>query len=137
MLALGRAFDKHGLAETVAEWISGLRGVSGPHGALFLLMLVGALLSQTATSIATAVILTPVALSLAEAMGVSDRPLLMAVLTGTNCAFMSPISHPANTMIVGPGEYRFRDFLRLGVPLTILMLIAGGVLIPLFWPFAP
>jgi di/tricarboxylate transporter len=134
MLALGRAFDKHGLAETVAGWIGAL-GLETPRVTLALLMVVAMLLAQTTTSIATAVILAPVAMSLAEHMGLSDRAFLMGVLTGANCTFLSPVSHPANAMIVGPGDYRFRDFLRLGLPLSALFLVAGWALIPMFWPF--
>jgi di/tricarboxylate transporter len=58
----------------------------------------------------------------------------MAVLTGTNCAFLSPVANAANAMVVGPGSYRFRDFLRAGLPLTFLIVVLAGVLIPVFWP---
>ena len=137
MLALGKAFDKYGLAERAADLLTGASGaIASPHVVLGLLLLTSVLLAQTTTSIATAVILTPVAMSIAAHMGVSDRPFLMAVLTGTNCAFMSPVAHPANAMVVGPGGYRFRDFIRVGAPLTALIVILGVALLPVLWPFA-
>jgi di/tricarboxylate transporter len=136
MLALGKAFEKHGLAESLAEQISSWgRAFSTPHVVLALLLATATLLAQTTTSIATAVILTPVALSLATQLGVDDRAFVMAVLTGTNCAFTSPVAHPANAMVVGPGAYRYRDFLRVGGPLTLLILALAMFLLPLLWPF--
>lgn len=138
MLALGRAFDKHHLAEGAADLLLGLGGpASDPRVCLALLLLVTLALAQTTTAIASAVMLTPVALSLAAALGVDDRAFVMAVLTGSNCAFMSPISHPANAMVVGPGEYRFRDFLRVGVPLSAVIFVFALVVLPILWPFHP
>lgn len=138
MLALGRAFEKHHLAEHAGELVAGAAAsLGGPHAALALLLLVAVALAQTSTAIATAVILTPVALSLAAGMGVDSRAFTMAVLTGTNCAFLSPVSHPANAMVVGPGEYRFRDFLRVGAPLTLLILAFAVWALPWLWPFHP
>ena len=78
--------------------------------------------------------MTPVALSLASALALSDRPFLMAVLTGASLAFMSPVAHQGNTMIMGPGHYRYRDFLRVGTPLTVVTLVVAALAIPLFWP---
>jgi di/tricarboxylate transporter len=96
---------------------------------------VATILAQTTTSIASAVILTPVAMAMAQHLGVSDRPFVMAVLTGVNCAFMSPVAHPANAMIVGPGGYRFRDFLRVGTPLTLAIVAVAAIVLPILFPF--
>jgi di/tricarboxylate transporter len=138
MLALGRAFDKHHLAEHAADLLLGLGGpASDPRVCLALLLLLTLALAQTTTAIASAVILTPVALSLAAALGVDDRAFVMAVLTGSNCAFMSPVSHPANAMVVGPGGYRFRDFLRLGAPLSAVIFLFALFVLPILWPFRP
>jgi di/tricarboxylate transporter len=138
MLALGRAFDKHHLATGAADLLLGLGGpATDPRVCLGFLLLVTLALAQTTTAIASAVMLTPVALSLAAALGVDDRAFVMAVLTGSNCAFMSPISHPANAMVVGPGEYRFRDFLRVGAPLSALIFVFALIVLPLLWPFHP
>ena len=91
-------------------------------------------LTQLVNSLAAAAIMTPVALSLAHEMHVADRAFLMAVLAGASFAFMSPIAHQGNTMIMGPGHYRYRDFLRVGTPLTILVIALAALVIPWFWP---
>ena len=78
----------------------------------------------------------PIAASTALSAGSSDRPLLMAVLSGASLAFMSPVAHQANTMVMGPGDYRYKDFLRAGTPLTIIEYIAAFFLIPILFPVA-
>jgi di/tricarboxylate transporter len=135
MLALGKAFDKHDLGAALAQSVTGIDLlVSHPHVLVIGLCVLAVVLAQAATSVGTAVLLAPVALSLAHELGVNERAFLMAVLTGTNCAFLSPVANAANAMVVGPGSYRFRDFLRAGLPLTFLIVVLAGVLIPVFWP---
>lgn len=136
MLALGRAFDEHQLGRALAERFEAV-GMLAAHPTLAVALLAScaALLAQTTTSVGTAVILAPVALSLAETLGVSDRPLLMAVLAGANCAFLSPVANAANAMVMGPGGYRFRDFLRAGLPLTLLVLALTCLVVPILFPF--
>ena len=135
MLALGRAFEQHGLAELVAQWMRGMAGsVNHPTLIIAMLFVTSMLLTQVINHLAAAVIMTPVAFELAGALGVSDRACFMAVLTGAEFAFMSPVAHQANAMIMGPGDYRYRDFIRCGTPLSIILVIVGTLLIPLFWP---
>ncbi len=136
MLALGKAFDKVELDATVAGWLGGL-GDEGlaPALAVAVLLLSTNALTQLISHVAAAVIMTPVALSLAVQMGVSDRPFLMAVLSGASMSFMSPIAHQANAMVMGPGDYKYRDFLRVGTPLTIVMMVIAAFLIPVLFPF--
>jgi di/tricarboxylate transporter len=81
--------------------------------------------------------LAAVALSIASELGVSDRPLLMAVVTGASLAFMSPVAHQANAMVMGPGDYRYRDFLRVGTPLTVGLFGFAVLAIPWIWPMSP
>ncbi len=135
MLALGQAFQKHGLGELVAQWLLG-RGQA--FGSVYFLtaalLLATTVMTQLVNSLAAASIMTPVALSLAAELHISDRPLLMAVLAGASFAFMSPVAHQGNTMIMGPGHYRYRDFLRVGTPLTVLVMVVALLVIPLFWP---
>lgn len=135
MLALGKAFDKHELGGTLAGWVTSIDYLAS-HPLLLVvgLCLLAVVLAQAATSVGTAVLLAPVALSLAHELGVSERAFLMAVLTGTNCAFLSPVANAANAMVVGPGGYRLRDFLRAGLPLTVLIVILASVMIPILWP---
>ena len=135
MLALGRAFDLHGLDDRVAAWMHDVGGaVDHPLLVLGLLFVTTLFLTQVINHVAAAVLMTPVALSLAAGLGINDRALLMAVLTGAEFAFMSPIAHQANAMVVGPGNYRYRDFLRSGTPLTIILVIVATLMIPVFWP---
>jgi di/tricarboxylate transporter len=137
MLALGRAFEKHGLGENVAEWMTGMgNSFSAPLLLTGILLAATVALTQMVNHVAAAVIMAPVAMSLAEQIGVSDRAFLMAVLTGAEFAFMSPVAHQANAMIMGPGDYRYRDFLRAGTPLTLLLGVVATFLIPVFWPFS-
>jgi di/tricarboxylate transporter len=79
--------------------------------------------------------MTPLALQCAEIAGVGPRPFLMAVVTGASLAFLSPVAHQANAMIMGPGNYKYRDFLRVGTPLTLLLAALASVIIPIMWPF--
>jgi len=135
MLALGKAFDKHELGVALAEWVTGFDYlVAHPRLLIVGLCVLAVTLAQAATSVGTAVLLAPVALSLAAQLGVDERAFLMAILCGTNCAFLSPVANAANAMVVGPGGYRLRDFLRAGLPLTALIVLLASVLIPVLWP---
>ena len=135
MLALGEAFQQSGLADELAERFRGVTpDPDRPYLVLGALMLATAALTQVTTHIAAAVIMAPVALSIAQRFGVDDRALVMAVLTGASLAFMSPVAHQANAMVMGPGDYRYRDYLRVGTPLTILLFVAACALLPVLWP---
>ena len=137
MLALGRAFEETGLAGQVATFIGSLAGDGMTnHMMVGLFLVITGLLTQLIDHIASAVIMTPIAVSTAAGMGLSDRPFMVAVLAGASLAFMSPVAHQANTMVMGPGDYRYKDFLRAGTPLTIVEYIAAFFLIPVFFPFA-
>ena len=135
MLSLGMAFQKHGLGDRVAEWMQIIGGgIEHPHAVIALLFVTTLGLTQVINHLAAGVLMAPVAISLSESLGISDRPLLMVVFTGAEFAFMSPVAHQANAMIMGPGDYRYRDFLRCGTPLTIVLVVVATLLIPVFWP---
>ena len=84
----------------------------------------------------TVLILGPVAVGVARRMGLSPDPLLMGVAVGAACDFLTPVGHQCNTLVLGPGGYRFTDYARLGAPLSLLVILAGAPLIALFWPLA-
>ena len=135
MLALGKAFSRVNLDQNIADWFVGL-GAEGlsPYGMLAVLLVGSVLFTQVMNYIATAVIMAPVAISLATAAGLDPRPFLMAVIAGTEFAFMSPIAHQSNAMVLGPGGYRYKHFLIAGAPLTLVLVLATLFLIPFFWP---
>jgi len=136
MLSLGTAFTKHGLDAEVANWITGMGTVmDNPYVLLAIVLGISVILTQLIEHVASAVIMTPVALAIATQIGASDRPFVMAVLAGAGFAFMSPVAHQANAMVMGPGDYRYRDFLRAGTPLALLFSALSVVLIPIFFPF--
>jgi len=136
MLALGRAFERHGLGNALAEWIASLGdAATDPVVILTVLIAVTTLMTQVMNHVTAAVIMTPVAISLATELGVSNRPMLLAVIVGANLAFMSPVAHQANAMVMGPGDYKYKDFLRVGFPLTLILGAVSVVMIPVWWPF--
>ena len=139
MLSLGKAFTEVGLDRQVAQWVSNAGDGLGsqPHLVIALIFITAMLLTQMVNHITAGVLMAPVAMTMAEQLGMSDRPLLMAVFAGAEFAFISPIAHQANAMIMGPGHYKYRDFVRCGTPLTILLIAAGVFLIPVFWEVYP
>ena len=137
MLSLGDAFQKVGLDDVVAGGISNLASDSlSPQLILAVILTVTMLLTQVLNNVSTAVIMTPVALKLAASLGVSPEPMVMAVVAGSSLAFLSPVAHQANAMVMGPGGYRYRDFLRVGAPLALLTGTVATIAIPIWWPFA-
>ena len=143
MLALGRAFQEHVLdperTRSASDLLAGLvaEGLTTPTVLLAGLLGATVLLTQVLNNASTAVIMTPIALEVAGAAGLGARPFLMAVVAGSSLGFLSPVAHQANAMILGPGGYRYRDFLRVGAPLTVLLVLASVALIPVLWPFVP
>ena len=92
-------------------------------------------LSNIVNNTAAAILTAPIALGLAEGLGISADPLLMGVAIGASCAFLTPIGHQSNTLVMEPGGYRFGDYWRLGLPLSLLVLAVAVPLIPRVWPF--
>lgn len=135
MLAQGAAFRKTGLDREIANALGEFgRSMGSGHLTVAALLAATVLLTQLTTHVAAAVVMAPIALSIANEMQVSDRPLLMAVVTGASLAFMTPVAHQANAMVAGPGDYRYRDFLRVGTPLTLLLYGYAVAVIPWIWP---
>ena len=99
------------------------------------LFLLAALASQVMPNPAVAVLLAPVALNTARDLGVSPYPLMMAIAVSASAAFLSPVGHSANILIRGPGGYRFTDYTKVGIPLTLVTLGVVLLVLPIFWPF--
>lgn len=135
MMPFSLALQRTGGTALVAEGLSDLAGSTGPRGVLALLFIATAGLGLFISNTATAVLMAPVSIALAEALGVSPYPLAMTVAIAASAAFMTPVSSPVNTLVVGPGNYRFSDFLKMGVPFTCLVLAMTVALVPLILPF--
>lgn len=134
MIPLGGALESSGgtvlIAETILEFSQSL----SPVVILVLLMAITMTLSDVMNNVATAVIAAPVALEVATRLGVNPDAYLMAVAVGASCAFLTPIGHKNNTLILGPGGYRFGDYWRMGLPLEILILLVATPMILWVWP---
>jgi len=108
-----------------------------PLGALGLMMLIAMAVTPFLNNAATVLMMGPIAASLATRLGLSPDAFLMAVAVGAACDFLTPIGHQCNTLVMGPGGYRFGDYARLGAPLTLIVLLVGVPLIALVWPLVP
>ncbi len=134
MLPLGDALQSTGAADTIASLMLLTQNILSPELLVGLLMLVTMLLTNLINNAAAAVLMAPIGISLATGLGVAIDPMLMAVAVGSSCAFMTPIGHQSNTLIMGPGGYHFGDYWKMGLPVTLLLLIIGTPLILIFWP---
>lgn len=134
MLPLGDALQTTGAADVIASLFLNFKAVLSPEIILGLLMLVTMLLTNLINNAAAAVLMAPIGISLAYGLGVSADSMLMAVAVSSSCAFMTPIGHQSNTLIMGPGGYHFKDYWKMGLPVTLLFLIIGPLLILHFWP---
>jgi di/tricarboxylate transporter len=135
MLPLGLALHQTGAASWLANTILITIGGLGPLAVLAALYVLTALLTESMSNVAAAIILAPVAIALATTLGASPRPFLVAITFAASTSFSTPIGYQTNTMIYAPGGYRFLDFARLGIPLNLIFGITAVLLIPIFWPF--
>ncbi len=134
-IALGTAMEKTGTAQYYAESFLGLFHGANPEVILAGIILLTSISTQILTNNATAVLLVPIAISTALSLGVDPKPFIIAVCFGASACFATPIGYQTNLLVYGPGGYRFSDYLKLGIPLNLLVLIVGTLFIPLFWPF--
>ncbi|EHG6003116.1 SLC13 family permease [Escherichia fergusonii] len=135
MMPFALALQKTGGVDLVVKGLMEVGGGKGPYimlGCLFVLCaVIGLFISNTAT----AVLMAPIALAAAKTMGVSPYPFAMVVAMAASAAFMTPVSSPVNTLVLGPGNYRFSDFVKIGVPFTIIVMAVCLVIIPVMFPF--
>ena len=137
MLVVGEAMDRSGAVELVVNGISPTLMQMPPLGVLFVLYFMTQILTELLSNNAIAVIVTPVAIALAHNLGLDPRPLVVAVMFAATLAFATPIGYQTNTMVFGPGGYKFFDFTRIGLPLNIITGVTACLLIPVFWPLVP
>lgn len=135
VLPVGAAMENSGTALLMAQTVTSVAGPLGPYAVLASLIVLSSLLSQGLDGAPAVVLLTPVVLSTAEAVGVSPYPLMMGVALAASAAFMTPFSHKANLLVMGAGGYRSWDYVKTGTPLTIVILIVLVIFVPVFFPF--
>ena len=126
--------ENSGLAEWGSEIVIDMVGQGSPWVLVAVFYLMAMILTETMSNQATAVVLAPLAITTAQAIGASPTPLLMAITFAASASFMTPIGYQTNTMIYGAGNYRFFDFTRVGAPLNVLLWIVSSIAIPFIWP---
>jgi di/tricarboxylate transporter len=135
MLPFSLALQRTGGVDLAADAVVGLVGAAAPRFVLATLFVITAGLGLFISNTATAVLMAPVALAVAKELGASPYPFAMIVALAASTAFMTPISSPVNTLVVGPGQYSFGDFVKVGAPFTVIAAIVSVLLVPIFLPF--
>lgn len=133
-IPLGAALEETGLAKTLVEWLVATVDVSNHLLFLTVFFLMTWILTELLSNNAVAVLLTPIALNLAQTTGINPTALLMVVIFGASCSFVMPQGYQTNAIVMGPGGYRFVDYLKFGLPLSLLCWLAATIFIPIFWP---
>ena len=134
MLAVGLAMEKSGVSALIANWIEPIVIGRNPVIALSLVYLIATVLTELISNNAVGALLTPIAIDLALHIDVDPRPFVVAVMFGASASFATPIGYQTNTYVYQEGGYRFMDFVKVGLPLNILLWIVATILIPVFWP---
>jgi len=134
MLPFARVLQRTGGVDLAADALVAAVGEAGPCFMLASLFAITAILGLFISNTATAVLMAPVALAMAKDLGASHYPFAMTVALAASAAFMTPVSSPVNTLVVGPGNYAFGDFVRVGVPFTIVVLVVSVLLVPWLLP---
>ena len=135
MIPLSTAFQSTGAAQLIADWLLIAVGGFGPTAALAAIAIVTLILGQLISNTATVLIMIPIALALADAMQVSPLPFLMGLTVAGAAAFLTPVATPANLMVMQPGQYRFGDYAKFGLPFVALFFAVAVFWVPLIWPF--
>lgn len=134
MIPVGSALETTGATDLIAQFLLSLTQNLSPIYLLAIIMIITMTLSDILNNVATAILMAPIAKNVAIALGVSIDPFLMAVAIGASCAFLTPIGHQNNTLVMVPGNYRFGDYWRMGLPLEIIIIIVSIPILQIFWP---
>ena len=137
MLAISVAMDKVGLVREIVENIMALTPWAGPLLMLSFIYLFTSILTEVLSNNAVAVLVTPIAIGMAQHLGVDPRAFVVAVMFAASASFATPIGYQTNTFVYNAGGYRFTDFMKVGIPLNLLLWAVASVVIPLFWPLTP
>ncbi|WP_284154990.1 SLC13 family permease [Algicella marina] len=134
MLTVGAALEKSGAVALIADAVAPVLADLPPPLVVWAIYLLTSVLTELVSNNAVAVVVTPVAIGLAGALGIDPRPLVVAVMVAASASFATPIGYQTNTLVYGPGGYKFTDFMVIGIPLNLSIGILASILIPLFWP---
>jgi di/tricarboxylate transporter len=135
MIALGTAMGKTGALDLIANQLLSVVGELGPHVTLWIVYFLTAVLSLIILNKPAAVLTTPLAIVLAQKLGADPKPFIMAVAFAASTAMATPMGYQTNLLVYGPGGYNFKDFVKFGLPLNLIIGVIICFLIPLFWTF--
>ncbi len=137
-LSLATALDKSGAGKMIADTVIGLLGANpSPYLLTFIVFILCCVMTNFMSNTATTALMAPICLSIAQGMGADPRAVLMACVIGGSCAYATPIGMPANTMVVGAGDYTFMDYVKSGAPLILIATVVSMVILPIAFPFFP
>ncbi len=136
-MALGRAMEQTGTAAFLAHGVVDLLGSMGPRAVLSAVYLMTVVFTELMSNSAAAVLMVPIGISVAVDLGVDPRPFAIAIAFAGSAAFSTPIGYQTNTLVYGPGGYRFLDYTRVGLPLNLILWLLATMLIPYWWPLTP
>ena len=138
MLSVATAMDKTGAGKLIADTVVSMMGDHpNPIVLCAVLYLISNVLTQFMSNTASAALLAPIGISIAQSIGADPKPVLMAIGIAASMAFATPMATPPNTLVLGPGGFSFNDYVKVGVPLCVITFIASVIIIPIFWPFFP
>ena len=134
-IALGVAMQKTGATNLYADLFLSLFSGRSPQTVLLGVILLSSICTHILSNNATAVLLLPIAVTTAASLGIDPKPFIIGICFGASACFATPIGYQTNLLVYGPGRYRFSDYIKLGMPLNIMVIVLSSLLIPFFWPF--
>lgn len=138
MMPVAGAMDKSGAGQLIADSVLGVMGSDpSPYFATAVLFLLSSVMTQFMSNTASCALLAPIGIAIAKGMGADPHAVLMAIGVASSCAFGTPVGTPPNTLVLGPGQYKFMDYVKAGVPLIVVCFIVSILIIPMVWPFFP
>lgn len=138
MMPVATALDQSGAGKMIADAVIGVMGADpSPYFATAVLFILSCVMTQFMSNTASCALLAPIGISIAQGMGADPHAVLMAIGVAASCAFGTPVGTPPNTLVLGPGQYKFTDYVKAGVPLILVYFVVSLIIIPMVWPFFP
>lgn len=138
MMPVATALDQSGAGKMIADAVIGVMGSDpSPYFATAVLFALSCIMTQLMSNTASCALLAPIGISIAQGMGADPHAVLMAIGVAASCAFGTPVGTPPNTLVLGPGQYKFTDYVKAGVPLILVCFVVSLIIIPMVWPFFP